>query len=468
VELRTQFGYGKDAGSNLDLTRDLSQAIYEYAPDATIVAGGRLWTSRGIYRLPGRDLVEYQYFVCKRCGGFRHGIDAVDPVCEHCGEMAQSAPRRLTIPEFGFVAGREPERPGPRPPRRSWSGAVHVLAESPEARSHTMYLTGGTIGVKVGPRGRLIALADRPSAMGFWVCDWCGYGSARVFHPQKPPRHNHLLKSQPCGGPQRLLDLAHAYETDLLTLELDVPGFQGAQPAWKSVLYAILEAACEVLEIARDDIGGSLSPFGAERWSVALFDAVSGGAGHVLQIEANLKKVLAAALRRVSTCECGPETSCYGCLRSYSNQRDHDELSRGQPSRSCADCSTTSARSTSPTHTGTAREQLRAPSLLAGPSSGRQLRPPSGTCWQCSKTEVRHDPSWVRRAPAVLPYRLRGPTGCWQPTLVSPSKTSSTSSRKAGQCSRRDQHSSKQPECRSQAIAAFQDGRQVPQLVSGL
>lgn len=31
---RTNFGYGKDAGSMLDLSRDLSQAIYEYAPDA--------------------------------------------------------------------------------------------------------------------------------------------------------------------------------------------------------------------------------------------------------------------------------------------------------------------------------------------------------------------------------------------------------------------------------------------------
>ena len=70
---------------------------------------------------------------------------------------------------------------------------------------------------------------------------------------------------------------------------------------------------------------------GADDWSVALFDTVSGGAGHVIQIEAEPDQVLLAALRsrRVTTCECGPETSCYGCLRSYSNQRDHDELSRG-------------------------------------------------------------------------------------------------------------------------------------------
>ncbi|MGW5188919.1 DEAD/DEAH box helicase [Kribbella sp. NPDC004138] len=329
VELRTNLGYATRAGANLDLTRDLSQAIYEYAPDASIVAGGQLWTSRGIYRLPGRDLVEYQYQVCRRCGGFRHGVEHVEPGCEHCGEVAQSVPRSLTIPEYGFVAGREPQKPGPRPPRRSWSGAVHVLSQPPEAGSRKLMFHGGEIAVTVGPRGRLIAVADGPSSMGFWVCDWCGHGAARMLHPRKPPKHNHLLKNLPCSGPQRMLDLAHDYETDLLTLDISLPGFNGEQHAWKSVLYAIIEAACDVLEIARDDVGGSLSPFGVDQWLVVLFDAVAGGAGHVLQIEANLERVLEAALRRVSSCECGPETSCYGCLRSYGNQRDHDELSRG-------------------------------------------------------------------------------------------------------------------------------------------
>jgi len=83
------------------------------------------------------------------------------------------------------------------------------------------------------------------------------------------------------------------------------------------------------LEIARDDIGGSLTPTSAEAWSLALYDTVPGGAGHVLNVAHNLNDVLGAALRRVDTCECGPETSCYGCLRSYANQREHDGLSRG-------------------------------------------------------------------------------------------------------------------------------------------
>ena len=134
VELRTNFGKGTSSGALLDLSRDLSQAIYEYAPEAKIVAGGHLWTSRGIYRLPGRELQEYLYQVCKRCGGFRYGIESAEQQCEHCGEVSQGAARTVTIPEFGFVAAPDPGKPGPRPPRRSWSGAVHVLAEPPEAR----------------------------------------------------------------------------------------------------------------------------------------------------------------------------------------------------------------------------------------------------------------------------------------------------------------------------------------------
>lgn len=126
-----------------------------------------------------------------------------------------------------------------------------------------------------------------------------------------------------------MLDLGHVYETDLLSIDADVSGVRASHAAWLSVMYALVEAASDSLEIARDDIGGSLSPVGEDRWSITLFDAVPGGAGHVLQVEENLDKVLRVALERVSECECGRETSCYGCLRSYQNQRDHDYLSRG-------------------------------------------------------------------------------------------------------------------------------------------
>ncbi len=56
VELRTQYADSR-VGGKLDLSRDLSSAIYEFAPGAELVAGGLLWTSGGVYRLPDRELV---------------------------------------------------------------------------------------------------------------------------------------------------------------------------------------------------------------------------------------------------------------------------------------------------------------------------------------------------------------------------------------------------------------------------
>lgn len=52
------------------------------------------------------------------------------------------------------------------------------------------------------------------------------------------------------------------------------------------------------------------------------------GAGAAKRIAENLEVVIEHAAARVKNCECGPETSCYGCLRSFKNSRVHDRLSR--------------------------------------------------------------------------------------------------------------------------------------------
>ena len=140
-----------------------------------------------------------------------------------------------------------------------------MLSASPEATSRVQTLAGGKLELDVGPRGRLVAVADGPQAMGFWLCDWCGHGAARINHVAKPPKHNHLLRNQPCAGPQRLVDLGHQYETDLLTVKPHLPGVHVTQAAWKSVMYALVEASCEVLEIARDEVGGVALAGGCRR-----------------------------------------------------------------------------------------------------------------------------------------------------------------------------------------------------------
>lgn len=61
---------------------------------------------------------------------------------------------------------------------------------------------------------------------------------------------------------------------------------------------------------------------------MVLFDTVPGGAGITKQILTNFPQVVKSAIKRVSNCDCGADTSCYGCLRSYSNQRFHEQLRR--------------------------------------------------------------------------------------------------------------------------------------------
>ena len=330
VELRTDFG--ATVGQRLELSRDLSQAIHEYAPDATLVAGGQLWTSRGLYRLPGKDLERFNYQVCDHCGHYAEAIGELEhSQCPVCDRVPSASVRRYLVPEFGFVADPNPTKVGSRPPKGAWGGSTHVVKLSDQATERAVTLPGGTIDVSVGPRGRLISLADGPGSAGYWVCDWCGWGTAAAQAGKPPKEHNHLLREgRQCGGRLALTDLGHRYETDLLSLALKADGV-GTLPetTWKSVLYAILEAASASQQISRDDIDGTIRPTGPFSRSLVLFDTVPGGGGNVLRISEHLEEVLEAALMRVDSCECGEETSCYGCLRSYRNQRDHELLSRG-------------------------------------------------------------------------------------------------------------------------------------------
>lgn len=113
VELRT-LHCQEPIGSKLELSRDLSQAIYDYAPGNQVVAGGKVWTSRGLHKLPKRELDELKYRVCRNCARFQCGRELdVDERCPSCDAQFDKI-RSFVIPEYGFVADRE---------ARCWYGA---------------------------------------------------------------------------------------------------------------------------------------------------------------------------------------------------------------------------------------------------------------------------------------------------------------------------------------------------------
>jgi hypothetical protein len=131
-----------------------------------------------------------------------------------------------------------------------------------------------------------------------------------------------------CKGMVRPVDLGHRFLTNVMELELPLDvASTDRETAALSTLYGLI-AALPAIGVSQQDVGGSLSVSPSGRRSMVIFDEVPGGAGHTRYIRAHLHDLVEAAIDRVSRCRCGSDTSCYGCLRSYRNQRDHDRLVR--------------------------------------------------------------------------------------------------------------------------------------------
>ncbi len=325
--------HGEEA-EGLELNRDLQIALSEYAPKSEVVAGGRIWVSHGLKRLPNREWPRYQYAVCQNCQCYQRVlVDTGKSLqnCSACGFLLEGHKVKDTfvIPEFGFVTSNEnPKRPSEARPERTYTTRVYFSGEfSPEGSLCELELGAIKFIIATAHDGKM-ALLNRA---GFKVCNSCGFG-LRINEKSPNPHKTPLGKD--CKGTLFRTDLGHEFRTDIV--DLKVEGYSNPDRAfWLSFLYALLEGASESLEISRDDLDGCLYPYAGDptKPAMILFDNVPGGAGHVKRLAENssmLKRLLEATKDKVrGNCGCGEETSCYSCLRNYRNQFCHDELKRG-------------------------------------------------------------------------------------------------------------------------------------------
>ena len=326
--------YGVEGGHELDLSRDLSQAIFEYAPGQSIVAGGKLWTSAGIVRRENKDWVPYWYAICDPCGRYWESQSDDLGNCPDCGSAPTGIPRKQIEPRFGFVTRDRYDAPKDAPPRTSWQGETFVIDRGAATRGVPAPVAG--VHARVLERAKLARINYGPGQGGFKICRFCGAGIPGYEKTQSS--HLNVRTLKPCSGGYEVYSLSHRYETDVVRLGFDRQWDGATLPERtamaQSVLQALLQAAAEVLQIAREDIDGQVNGgvVGGPA-SLVLIDAVPGGAGYAELIARSLPQIMAAALRLASGCECGPETSCYQCLRTFWNQRLHDSLARGLASQ---------------------------------------------------------------------------------------------------------------------------------------
>ena len=160
---------------------------------------------------------------------------------------------------------------------------------------------------------------------GFLYCASCGYA---VPYPNTPIKaHKNPRTDKPCNGSVGTKHhLMHEFTTDIAVIGLKSIVQHDIRDL-RSVLYALIEGACHVLQIERDEIDGALY-IDQQEPRFIIFDTVVGGAGFAKQIIDNVQMVFAAAYEHVGQQCCGSDTSCYQCLRNYSNQMFHNELRR--------------------------------------------------------------------------------------------------------------------------------------------
>lgn len=330
--------------ATVDLSRDLKLAISEYAPGSEIIAGGRIWTSYSINKVRDKEWPTYHYYECNDCKRtlIPEGMTTLEEDNDHeeveictCGKKMKA--HKFIIPIFGFSTkiDDKPKRVGERRPKRFYSTKVQFggfekldTLQEKEQSFTEIAIADRVIRSMYSPQGKLILLNKGGGKSGFFVCKSCGYACDT---PQRFTNHKNR-SGKSCGNNSyRVVALGHIFNSDIVKLEFpkyDVQQFEYGD-LWTSLLYAILEGASDALGISRSDINGCVDRSGLNP-ALILFDEAAGGAGHVKQIANKLDMVLRAALERVSgKCGCGEETSCYGCLRGYSNQFDHDFISRG-------------------------------------------------------------------------------------------------------------------------------------------
>ena len=307
VELDVRSSDGRPTG--VALQRDLSQAIAEYAPGGKVVANKLEWESCGVKTVAGKawPVRHYRYDDARNFRQWNEG-DAEGPPGE----------RKYLIPAFGFVTPlfKKPSEP---------QGRAHRLYTTrPFFRGFDAQPESKTVsGVQVtrAVPGVLVILCEGRNRDGFYICRSCGSHMAAPQAGHKSP------SDSDCMGTLERFSLGHELATDVVRLQF--PMVHGEWDAY-SVAYAVLLGAADTLEVPDTDLNVTIA--GGERpgeSAVVLYDNVPGGAGLVAQLEQEevFANVLRSATERVQG-NCGCDSSCYGCLRSYRNQFAHARLDR--------------------------------------------------------------------------------------------------------------------------------------------
>ncbi len=340
---------------SLNLSRDLSVAIAEYAPSSEVVADGGLYTSRYI-RKPIVNKSEMSDFEtaylanCPDCNNINFSnmpIGTEGKPCAICGkELKQRDFYKSIEPRAGFIAEEDVKDVPLSSQERKYKTEAIYIGDKTAYPISTYNYEFEKIKVEVESTANDSLVVK--STDFFYVCSKCGYAIAsdetsklseyrdyRVgvnrIEDNKNGHKNPFGKGNCTNTSLTKFCLHHEFKTDVAKISFGCD--TSNQATMLSVMYALLNSFANELNIERRDIKACLTykrTNGKMEHKIIIYDAVPGGAGHSRRLVTEdggvLKAVIERAIKLLFTCECSP--SCYRCLRNYENQKIHEILDR--------------------------------------------------------------------------------------------------------------------------------------------
>jgi len=340
---------------SLNLSRDLSIAIAEYAPSSEVVADGGLYTSRYIRKpiINKNEMSDFETAYlskCPDCDNMNYskmpiGTDGIP--CVICGKELKNRDFYKSIePRAGFIAEEEiKDVPLSSQERKYKTEAIYIGDKTAYPISKYQYeFENIKLEIESTANDSLVV----KSTDFFYVCPKCGYsiasdetsklseyedyrvGATRIENNKD--RHKNPFGKGKCSNTSLTkYCLHHEFKTDVAKISFGCDSSN--QATMLSVMYALLNSFANELNIERRDIKACLTykrTNSKMEHKIIIYDSVPGGAGHSRQFVTEDGEVLKAVIKRaiilLNTCECSP--SCYRCLRSYENQKIHEILDR--------------------------------------------------------------------------------------------------------------------------------------------
>ncbi len=354
----TPFG---NLDADLQLDRSAGLAISEYAPEAEIVAGGRIWTSRGIVRYPKDFMPTRSYRICDSCGHVTITEDSqtLKGQCSQCAALWVNSRRaRRFIEPKGFLTSWEERRgrdPGSTRMRQRTADEARLVTRAPDhqykdtdlAGVRSFYAPAFPMDGNEDLRGRLLIVNRGPRGGGYIRCTKCEYAvpatQDAVYGKYVEDKHvnprtgaNCLVKKM-----QRPVDLGCIFETDVRAFAFakPIPKFDedendereaDEESFLRTLAEALRLAAVQLLQVDSRDLAATFQRKG-HRPVAILYDSVPGGAGYSRRIgngETLSTKNFVSKAVNVLTCHADCASSCIRCLNDYGNQAYWDKFDR--------------------------------------------------------------------------------------------------------------------------------------------